>query len=756
MKKIFYLVLPLFVLTGCFDGSDDDEVIVEPPPVFSADQTFEISLSGKQQVPNVDSMQMASATVELDTDLKQIRASLDLSDVENVEAAHIHDGDLGFNGEVAFAFSAGTNGIYTIAETDITDALMADLQNGEWYVNVHTTEYPDGEIRGQIVNDDTVIVTFPLSGQQEVPAVETAASGYAYAAVDQTDYDLTLTVRTTGVDDATMAHIHTGRVGTNGDVLVGLEAAEEDGVWVIPADTMIDEATFNVLAGGGHYVNVHTPANPEGELRGQIITDNFVLATFPLSGNQEVPMVDTQASGDGYALVNTDDYMVEVVAVTSGVDFATMAHIHTGRIGNNGDVLVGLVQSADDLGTWMTPEDTQIDQATFEVLASGGHYVNVHTPDNPGGELRGQILTDNFVLATFGLSGAQEVPAVTTMASGDGYALVNTDDYAVELVALTEGVDDATMAHIHTGRVGNNGDVLVGLEQVTDEPGKWVTPADTMIDADIFAVLASGGHYVNVHTPANPGGELRGQIVTDNFVLATFALTGDQEVPAVTTAAMGNGYALVNTANFAIEVTALTEGVDDATMAHIHTGRIGVNGDVLVALEQSADDAGKWSTPADAMINADILTVLASGGHYVNVHTPANPGGELRGQIISSDEFALITFPLSGAQEVPAVATTATGDGYAMVALSDYSLELQVLTSGVEDATMAHIHTGVAGENGPILLGLEQDSDNVNRWMAPTEAALTQSIFEVLAAGGHYVNVHTPEFPGGEIRGQIE
>jgi hypothetical protein len=634
MKKLLYLALPLFILTGCFDGADDE--LPEPPPVFTATQTFNVSLTGAQQVPNVITEEMATATVELDANLKQIQASVDLSDVENVEAAHIHDGDLGFNGDVAFAFTADTNGVYRIAPTDISDALMADLQNGEWYINVHTTAYPDGEIRGQIVNDETVIVTFPLSGQQEVPAVDTAANGYAYAAVDQNDYELILTVRTTGVDNATMAHIHTGRVGTNGDVLVGLEQSDSmAGVWIVPDSTMIDQATFDVLAGGGHYVNVHTPEYPSGELRGQILTDNFVLATFDLSGQQEVPMVDTQASGDGYALVNTDDYMIEVVAVTSGVDFATMAHIHTGRIGNNGDVLVGLVQSANDLGTWMTPEDTRIDQATFEVLASGGHYVNVHTPENPGGELRGQILTDNFELATFGLSGAQEVPAVTTAASGMSYVLINTADYSVELVALTDGLDDATMAHIHSGRIGNNGDVLVGLEQVTDEPGKWVTPANTMIDADIYAVLASGGHYVNVHTPANPG-------------------------------------------------------------------------------------------------------------------------GELRGQIISSDDYALFTFPLSGAQEVPAVTTTASGTGYALVGLSDFRLELQVLTSGVEDATVAHIHTGVAGENGPILLGLEQDPDNVNRWMAPAEAALTQTIFEVLGASGHYVNVHTPAFPGGEIRGQIE
>ena len=636
MKKLIYIVLATFALTGCFSSSKPVISDIPPaPPEFNATQTFTVSLSGDQEVPRVDSMQSATGVVELDEDLMQIRASIDLSDVDNVEAAHIHDGTLGFNGPVAFGFTNNGSGVYEIDETDVTADLIEDLQSGGWYINVHTTDFPDGELRGQIVNDDTLILTFPLSGSQEVPAVSTSAEGFAYLSLDQSNFAVTLTVRTEGVDDATMAHIHTGRVGKNGGVLVGLDPDEDEaGVWVAPSGTMIDESIFAVLASGGHYVNVHTPAFPSGELRGQILTDDFVLATFPLSGKQEVPAVTTQASGDGYALVNTETFDLELVAVTTGVEFATMAHIHTGRVGNNGGVLVSLVQSGEDSGTWMTPEDLQIDAEILGVLASGGHYVNVHTPENPGGELRGQILTDNFVLATFGLSGSQEVPAVATNASGDGYALVNTDDFSIELVALTEGVDDAVAAHIHTGRVGENGGVLVGLEQITSEPGKWVTPADLAIDAEIFAVLASGGHYVNVHTPANPDGELRGQIISeDDYVLFAFPLSGDQEVPAVNTMASGDGYALVTLADFSLELRVLTSGVEDAVAAHIHTGPAGENGPVLVALEQDSENVNRWMTAADTMLTQSIFNVLAAGGHYVNVHTPAFPDGEIRGQI---------------------------------------------------------------------------------------------------------------------------
>ena len=104
MRYLLLLSSLLFV-SACSDDDDDNVTTPPPPPPapeFSATQTYELTLSAKQEVPMNDSMQSAAATVELDENLMQFRASLDVSDVEGFSAAHIHDGDIGENGDVAF------------------------------------------------------------------------------------------------------------------------------------------------------------------------------------------------------------------------------------------------------------------------------------------------------------------------------------------------------------------------------------------------------------------------------------------------------------------------------------------------------------------------------------------------------------------------------------------------------------------------------------------------------------------------------
>ncbi len=109
---------------------------------------------------------------------------------------------------------------------------------------------------------------------------------------------------------------------------------------------------------------------------------------------------------------------------------------------------------------------------------------------------------------TVKLSGAQEVPPVTTSGSGSGTITVG-DDGSVSGTVNTTGVP-GTMAHIHEGAPGKNGGVAVPLEK-KGENG-WAVPAGAKLSAAQMKAFKEGNLYVNVHTEKNKGGEVRGQL----------------------------------------------------------------------------------------------------------------------------------------------------------------------------------------------------------------------------------------------------
>ncbi len=74
----------------------------------------------------------------------------------------------------------------------------------------------------------------------------------------------------------------------------------------------------------------------------------------------------------------------------------------------------------------------------------------------------------------------------------------------------------------------------------------------------------------------------------------------------------------------------MTTGVA-GTMAHIHMAGAGKNGPVIVPLEKNGDHG--WKVPAGAKLNDDQMKAFKAGDLYVNVHSAANPGGEIRGQL---------------------------------------------------------------------------------------------------------------------------
>ena len=105
-------------------------------------------------------------------------------------------------------------------------------------------------------------------------------------------------------------------------------------------------------------------------------------------------------------------------------------------------------------------------------------------------------------------------------------------------------------------------------------------------------------------------------------------LTGDQEVPPVSTAASGSGTIMVN-ADKSVSGSITTSGVT-AIAAHIHTGAPGQNGPVIVPLTQNGST---WSVPAGAKLTDAQYDLYKAGHLYVNVHSAANKGGEIRAQL---------------------------------------------------------------------------------------------------------------------------
>jgi hypothetical protein len=106
------------------------------------------------------------------------------------------------------------------------------------------------------------------------------------------------------------------------------------------------------------------------------------------------------------------------------------------------------------------------------------------------------------------LSGNQEVPPVTTSASGSGTITVG-EDMSISGSVTTAGVV-GTAAHIHMAAAGQNGPVAVPLTKSGDNG--WAVPAGAKLTAAQFAAFKAGHLYLNVHSQAYKGGEIRGQI----------------------------------------------------------------------------------------------------------------------------------------------------------------------------------------------------------------------------------------------------
>jgi hypothetical protein len=508
--------------------------------------------------------------------------------------------------------------------------------------------------------------TATLTGADEVPSVATTANGTGSFVLNEGFTELAYVITYQGLSGTLSAggHFHLGTPGRNGSIVKNISVSGApasntvSGIWkTTDASQPLTPALVESLLTGRVYVNFHTTAHPGGEIRGQVTLATALYFTADLDGSQEVPAVTTPGAGTGYFVLSTDrstaDYSVTYRDLSGTLTAG--GHFHAAGVGTNGPVVKGIATSGDPAansikGQWKETDATQpLTPALVDSLIAGRMYVNFHTAAHPGGEIRGQLNLAGGTGFAAQLEGSQEVPPTAENGRGTGYIVLNPSRssarYAVTYINLTGTLTAG--GHFHAAGPGRNGPVVKGIATsggpaAGTVSGTWNASDLTQpLTSALAESLMSGRIYVNFHTSAHPGGEIRGQMNMTTGIGFSITLDGTKEVPPNATSGQGSGFAILNAERSDVLYGFTYFGLTGTLTAggHFHTAPAGTSGPVVKAIATSgtasaASVGGNWSTndAVQPLTNAVVDSILA-GKVYVNFHTAANPGGEIRGQL---------------------------------------------------------------------------------------------------------------------------
>ena len=764
---------------------------------------FRAALSGTQEIPPIMSEGNGGFLLELYGDsLKLSGAFQDLDSDMNVDLAggsHLHMAMAGSNGAVTIPLVVTLadnkrDGVYRVMDNtfELTEEQKLALMERRLYANIHSLDDPAGEIRGQVVPEGYAFLTAYLAGENEVPPIKAGAFGGVIA--EYTGEKLVLTGSFNNLSSALNtglaggAHIHIAPPNENGGIEIGLHPTVANGDTSGMFKAMDNQFTLTEnqktkLSGEDMYVNVHTINYSPGEVRGQLLpqTNRFpeqTMITQPADGQ----MITIEGKGWNTLTVEWNE--------TTDPDGNQVNYIY--QISEDSLVDCPLITKLVSLDSTVTIDYELIENwlvmSGVEVGESKTFYHRVNTSDGSvqkSGKIsmftvnRGMVekQPDKFVAM---LSGSNEVPPVMSTGWGNVMAQLSGDSLKVwgDFGDLTSdfNIEIEGGAHLHVGLAGENGGIEIRLTPTlnADKRGGMFEKSDNtfVLTAEQKNWLMQRKLYVNIHTVDHPAGEVRGQLAPAAEMYFRANLSGSNEAPPVFTQAHGalflelHGDTLVASGTFrdlnSDYNTAIAGG------AHIHMAYTGRNGGVEIPLEVALDvdkRSGSYKAEENSFIlSAEQKTALMERKLYVNIHSVDNPAGAIRGQIVPQKALALFRAALSGSHVVPSPVMS-DGSGAFLLELYSDTLKLsgafQNLTSNmnVDLAGGSHLHMAPAGSNGGVAIPLNVTLDNNNRdavyKIMNNTFELTEEQKLALMERRLYANIHSMNYPAGEIRGQV-
>ena len=751
----------LFICLLCAGGVD-----ILQAGSLSSHLQFSAKMSGGQEVPAVTSDAQGIGIFTLDEKKTSLYFNVSFNNLSGpITGMHIHEGNTGENGPVVYDLVPSLNGNRAKGVIrDITSDVITKLLNGTYYINVHTSLHPAGEIRGQIGLETDYRYTALMGGVNEVPEVATDARGLGIFQLNQAKTSVHIRILFQGLTSAvTGAHIHKAAAGSNGPVIVDLvpmlNGNTIEGDWEPGAD-------LDALLAGELYVNVHTMNHSGGEIRGQISLLPGITFDASFSGGQENPAVSTVGSALGVVTVWPELTEVEYYIVYDSLSGpVTGAHFHQGLAGTNGGVIIDLTDNISTSGNFISGT-TPLSLDILNTLLEGGFYMNLHTPDHPAGEIRGQVnryAREGYIME---FNGGQEVPSVTTTGGGVGLVSIAPDETNAHYMMVVDGLEGTFSAsHFHNAGPGVNGPVIHDITDSFNDFGGAEGYWDNSSDPPFYgaSLFSAGKVYANVHTTAHGGGEIRGNIIqssrlfgelpvdpefSDHVLLAAM-LNGNEVVPAVTTNAIGLATVFFNADKSKAKVNISATGLSGPiTGVDWYEGDPGTNGTLLHTF---VNGGNRVQMEISGISDIQLISIM-NNATYISIKTAAHPNGEIRGQLSLEQDITFLA-SMNGGNESPAVVTPGLGLAAIHYTIGQLFIDFDVQLTGLSsDITGAHLHTGGPGENGPVILDLDPYRDG-NRITGRVEMSVENLL--AIFGGNVYINVHTTDNPAGEIRGQL-
>jgi hypothetical protein len=244
-----------------------------------------------------------------------------------------------------------------------------------------------------------------------------------------------------------------------------------------------------------------TPTSP--------VQDNLHVFQAELSGAQEVPPVDTPASGRAAFVLDGDTNILYYRVIVWDIEDIQVAHLHPGLPGETGPAEITLFPNGDPLFDVEQPlgASVQLTQAQADTLLANGYYINVHTLAHPPGEIRGQV--EGFMPGEY-RAVLEDTPLVVTDASGWArFRFTGTDYGTLNYEIWVSDIEDVIGAQLHPGLPTQIRSPEVDLNIL---PGVSPFIGTASITAQQLADFLAGYHYLTVQTEVFPTGELRGQV----------------------------------------------------------------------------------------------------------------------------------------------------------------------------------------------------------------------------------------------------